>query len=350
MSMSIKHNHDNPFQRFLEQIIGGGKLDREQATRAFQIIMNGGATPAQIAAFLTALKMRGETVEEIAGGAIVLRTKCPSFEGVEGMMDTCGTGGDAKGTFNISTATAIVLAACGVPVAKHGNRAVSSKSGSADILSALSIKINASKEVMERSLREVGMCFLYAPEFHKAMKHVASVRQELGMRTIFNLLGPLVNPAQPKRQLLGVYDKAWTVPMAHVLKELGSEKAWVVHGSDGMDELTLCGKSYVAQLDGGEVTTFEITPEDAGLEMAAPHALQGGNAEENAEALRQMLLGSKGAFRDAVLLNTAACLVIAGKADDLKAGVSVAAHAIDEGNAYKLLQQLVDASFEKARA
>ena len=344
MSMTIKHEGDNPFQGFINQITRGAKLDREQATRAFQIIMNGGATPAQIAAFLVALKMRGESVDEIAGGAIVLRAKAPKFQGVDGMMDTCGTGGDAKGTYNISTATAIVLAACGIPIAKHGNRAVSSKAGSADIFSELGLKLEAPTQVLEKSLADIGMCFLFAPQFHSAMKHVAPIRQELGMRTIFNLLGPLANPAGPKRQLLGVYDKAWCEPIAHVLKELGSEKAWVVHGSDGMDELTLCGKSHVAKLEDGQVTSLEVTPEDAGLEVVSSNALQGGTPAENAESLREILLGSKGAFRDAVLLNAAAGLMIADKASDLKEGATIAAEAIDEGKAYKILQQVIEAS------
>ena len=350
MSMSMKHGGDNIFQNFIKQIARGSKLSREQSTRVFQIMMNGGATPAQISAILMGLAIRGESVDEIAGGAIVLRTKCPKFQGVEGMIDTCGTGGDSKGTYNISTATAIVLAACGVPVAKHGNRAVSSRSGSADVLSELGIKVEAPIDVLEKSLADLGMCFLFAPGFHSAMKHVASVRQELGVRTIFNLLGPLVNPANPKRQLLGVYDKKWLEPVAHVLKELGSEKAWVVHGSDGMDELTLCGKSYVAQLENGEVTTFEISPEDAGLDTASSQALEGGKAEENAAAMREMLLGGEGAYRNAVLLNAAAGLMIADKAGDLKEGVTIATKALDEGHAYTLLQKLIEASHGKAAA
>lgn len=338
----------HPLNAFTKQIIAEEKLSEAESAEAFSVIMQGEATPAQMAAFLVALKIRGETIEEIAGAASVLREKADGFQGIDGMMDTCGTGGDAKGTFNISTATAIVLAACGVPVVKHGNRAVSSKAGSADILSELGIKVDAPIPVLEKSLRDVGMCFLFAPEFHKAMKYVAPVRQELGVRTIFNLLGPLANPARPKRQLLGVYDKKWLRPMAKALHKLGAEKAWVVCGSDGMDELSLCGPSHVCALDSGTFKEFTINPEDAGLETVPPQALQGGNAEQNAQALRSMLLGEKGAFRDAVLLNSAGGLVIAGKAENLKEGAAMTASKIDDGSAYKLLQTLIDASHERA--
>jgi anthranilate phosphoribosyltransferase len=332
------------FHQVLKQVASGAKLSREQAERAFLIIMNGGATPAQIAGFLMAIKMRGETVDEITGGAAVLRVKAPKFNAPTGTMDTCGTGGDAKGSYNISTASAFVLGACGVPVAKHGNRSVSSKSGSADVLTALGVKIDASIPLLERCLREVGMCFLMAPQFHPAMRHVAPVRQELGVRTIFNILGPLANPAHPELQLLGVYEKSLLAPMVEVLKQLGVKRAWVVHGSDGMDEITITGKTHVAALNNGEITTFEVSPEDAGLECHSSEALKGGDAGTNAQALREVLLGSKSAYRDAVLINTAAALIIAEKATNLREGVTMATEAIDSGKAYKLLQTLIDAS------
>lgn len=332
------------FQKFIKQVATGARLSREQAEQAFLIIMNGGATPAQIAGFLMALAMRGESVDEIVGAANVLRVKALPFSAPAGAMDTCGTGGDRKGSLNISTAVALVLAACGVKVVKHGNRSVSSRSGSSDVLAALGVKIDASVPVLEKCLNEAGICFLMAPQFHAAMRHVAPIRQELSVRTIFNLVGPLANPAKPDFQLLGVYDKALLNPMAEALKQLGVKRAWVVFGSDGMDEITLAGTTYVAALSDGSITQMEVTPADAGLEAAPSDALKGGDAETNATALREMLLGAKGAYRDAVLLNTAAALVIAGKVEKLKEGVSLAARHIDSGDAYSLLQRLASIS------
>lgn len=335
------------FHQIIKQVTSGARLSREQAEHAFLIIMNGGATPAQIAAFLVALKIRGETADEIAGGANVLRVKAQNIKAPFPVMDTCGTGGDAKGSYNISTTVAFVLAACGVPVAKHGNRSVSSKSGSADVLEALGIKTDAPLATIETCLRELGICFIYAPQFHSAMRHVSLVRQELGVRTVFNLLGPLANPARPAFQLLGVYDRAWLEPMAHVLKQLKVSRAWVVHGADGMDEISLSGETYVAELKEGAVTTFTITPEDAGLTRAPGDALRGDDAGHNAQAMREVLLGGRGAYRDAVLLNAAAGLIISGKSPDLKAGATTAAEAIDSGLAYKKLQLLIDMSHQK---
>ena len=323
-------------------------LAAELAERVFQIIMNGGATPAQIAAILMGLRIKGETVEEITAGAKVLRAKAANIKAPAGAIDTCGTGGDGRHSYNISTTAAIVLAACGVPVAKHGNRSVSSKSGSADVLEALGIKINADIPVLEKCLKEVGIAFLMAPKFHTAMRHVAPVRQELGLRTIFNILGPLSNPAQPDFQLLGVYSKELLEPMARVLQSLGVKAAWVVHGADGLDELTLTGKTYVVELKNGAIRPFEITPEDAGLPTAMLEDIKGGDAQANAKALEHALSGMESAYKNAVLYNAAAALLIAGKAADIKDGVALARAQIDSGNAFRVLKKWAMVSNETA--
>ena len=323
-------------------------LPREQAVRAFQVLMNGGATPAQMAALLMGLRLKGETVDEITAGAVVMRAKATRIHTPAGCIDTCGTGGDAKGSVNISTAVAFVLAACGLPVAKHGNRSVTSQSGSADVLAALGVKIDAEVAVLERCLRECNIAFLMAPRFHPAMRHVAPIRQELGIRSIFNLLGPLSNPAAPAFQLLGVYHASLLLPMAEALRELGTQAAWVVCGADGFDELSISGPSHVACLKDGQITQFEITPQQAGLPQHPAEALKGGDAEHNAQALRHALSGMESPHRDAVLLNAAAGLVIAGKADDLAHGVAQAREAIDSGRAHSLLQKLILLSHEKA--
>ncbi len=336
-----------PMHDILTLLAERKNLTQDAAVRAFQIIMNGGATPAQMAAFMMGLRMKGETAEEITGGAIALRAKAPHVKVPAGAIDTCGTGGDAKGTYNISTAVAFVLAACGVPVAKHGNRSVSSQSGSADVLAMLGVNINAEIPVLLRCLEQCNICFLMAPRFHTAMRHVAPLRQELGLRTVFNLLGPLSNPATPDFQLLGVYSENWLEPMAHALKSLGVKAAWVVHGSDGLDELTLSGTSQVAELKDGNVRRFDITPEDAGLARASIDELRGQSPEYNANALQHALSGADSAYRRAVLLNASAGLIVAGKAADLKAGVALAAAAIDSGDAYKVLKKLVDVSNTK---
>ncbi len=314
-------------------------LPRELAERVLQIMMNGGATPAQMAAILMGLRIKGETVEEIVAGATVLRAKAVKITAPEGTIDTCGTGGDGRGTYNISTATAIVLAACGVPVAKHGNRSVSSKSGSADVLEMLGVKLDASIPALEQCLKELGITFLMAPKFHAAMRHVAPIRQELGLRTIFNVLGPLSNPAKPDFQLLGVYDKALTEPLAHVLRTLGTKAAWVVHGHDGLDELTLTGKSFVSELKDGTVRNFEVSPEDAGLPTALLEDLKGGDASANASALEHALSGMESAYKNAVMYNAAAGLVIAGKSATLRDGAARARSAIDDGHAFRILKQ-----------
>jgi anthranilate phosphoribosyltransferase len=337
-----------PMHDILALLAEKKNLSRDMSTRAFQIIMNAGATPAQMAAFLMGLRIKGETVDEITGGAIAMRAKAQKFTAPAGAIDTCGTGGDARGTYNISTAVALVLAACGMKVVKHGNRSVSSRSGSADVLTMLGVNVNAETPVLEKCLNEVGLCFLMAPRFHPAMRHVAPVRQEMGMRTVFNLLGPLSNPGAPDFQLLGVYSGAWIEPMAGVLKELGTKAAWVVHGSDGTDELTITGPSRVAELRDGAIRTFEVTPEDASLARGSLEELKGGDPEHNAKALTNAISGMDSAYRRAVVLNAAAGLVIAGKAADLKAGAAQASEAIDSSKAYKTLQKLVEVSNTRA--
>lgn len=319
----------------------GQPLSNADAVKAFEIILNGDATAAQIGAFLTALRVRGETVDEIAAGVSVMRANAMKVKVPTHVLDTCGTGGDGSGSYNISTAVAIVAAACGAYVAKHGNRALSSKSGSSEVLESLGVNLALSPTALEQCINDVGIGFLFAPNHHAAMRHVGPTRQELGFRTIFNLLGPLSNPAGANRQLLGVFDAKWVEPLAHVLKKLGSERAWVVHGSDGMDELTTTGPSTVAELRKGEVSVFEVTPEDAGLARAKPEDLVGGTPEENAAAMSALLDGEAGAYRDIVLLNTAAALMVCNKAETLKEGADLAALAIDDGGAKSVLANLV---------
>ena len=326
---------------YLALVAKGETLSQEEAEAAFAIIMEGEASDAQIGAFLMGLRLRGESVEEITAAARMLRARAAAIEAPDDAIDTCGTGGDAKGSFNISTASALVTASCGVPVAKHGNRALTSKSGSADVLAALGVNIEAEPEVLQLALKHANICFLMAPRHHAAMRHVAKARQEIGTRTIFNLVGPLANPAGTKRQLLGVFDKSWVEPLAYVLNRLGLERAWVVHGCDGMDEITTTGPSYVAELKEGSVSCFEVTPEEAGLPRAGPEDLLGGEAGENATMMRALLDGEKGPLRDIVLLNSAAALIIAGRADNLAAGVKLAARAIDEGATRETLEKLV---------
>jgi len=290
---------------------------------------------------LMALRVRGETVEEITGAATTMRAKMLAIEAPEDAIDICGTGGDGTATYNISTASQFVLAACGLPVAKHGNRALSSKSGAADVLAALGVNLDADMALVKQALLEAGTCFLMAPRHHSAMRHVGPTRVELGTRTIFNLLGPLANPARVKRQLIGVFSADWVEPLAEVLQGLGHERAWVVHGDDGMDEVTTTGPTQVAELKDGMLRRFEITPEEAGLERANIDALRGGDAEENAAALTRLLDGEKGPYRDIVLMGSAAALVMAGKAEALAEGAVMAAAAIDSGGAKEVLAKLV---------
>jgi anthranilate phosphoribosyltransferase len=320
---------------------GGRPLDESQAEQAFDILFSGDATPAQIGGFLMSLRVRGETVPEIVGAVRAMRGKMLRIEAPAGIVDTCGTGGDGAGTLNISTGSAIVTAAAGVPVAKHGNRAASSKTGAADVLAALGVNIDADMSLVKEALWKANICFLMAPRHHNAMRHVGPSRVELGTRTIFNLMGPLSNPAGAKRQLVGVFARQWIQPLAEVLGRLGTERAWVVHGSDGLDEITTTGESFVAELKDGRVTLFEVSPETAGLPRAKPADLKGADAVTNAAAITGLLAGERSPYRDIVLLNSGAALLIAGKAADLKAGAALAAQAIDSGKAKATLAGLV---------
>jgi anthranilate phosphoribosyltransferase len=329
---------------FIAKVAAGTSLSEAEAYTVFSAMMDGDVTPAQMGGFLMALRVRGETVEEITGGARVMREKAVRVTAPDGAIDTCGTGGDGSGSFNISTAVALVVASLGVPVAKHGNRALSSKSGSAEVLQQLGVNIDAEPAVLERCLEGAHIAFLMAPRHHTAMRHVGPVRVELGTRTIFNLLGPLSNPAGASHQLLGVFDGKWVVPMAKVLRNLGSTRVWVVHGEDGLDEITTTAATRVAELRDGHVREFSVTPEDAGLKRAAPEDLKGGDPAHNAAALRDLLDGKTGAYRDIVLLNAAAALVVADKAADLRAGVALAAAALDSGAAKATLNKLVTLS------
>lgn len=324
-----------------------GPLTREQASEAFEILFEGEATPSQIGGFLMALRTRGETVDEYAAAASVMRAKCHAVHAPEGAMDIVGTGGDGKGTLNISTATAFVVAGAGVTVAKHGNRNLSSKSGAADALTQMGLNVMVGPKVVERELAGAGIGFMMAPMHHPAIAHVMPTRAELGTRTIFNILGPLTNPAGVKRQLTGVYRHDLIRPMAETLKALGSEKAWLVHGSDGTDELTITGVSWVSALVENDVSDFEIHPEDAGLPVHPFEAIVGGTPEENARDFNALLDGAQSAYRDAVLLNAAAALVVADAAPDLKTGAEMARHSIDSGAARDKITRVAAISQEK---
>ncbi|ETW14634.1 anthranilate phosphoribosyltransferase [Roseivivax marinus] len=315
-------------------------LTRDEATRAFSLLFEGEATPSQIGGLLMALRTRGETVEEYAAAAAVMRAKCHKVTAPEGAMDIVGTGGDGKGTLNISTATAFVVAGAGVPVAKHGNRNLSSRSGSADALGQMGVNVMLPANRVASVLEEAGICFMMAPMHHPAMAHVGPTRMELGTRTIFNILGPLTNPAGVKRQLTGAFSQKLIRPMAETLRTLGSERAWLVHGGDGTDELSICGISWVAALDAGEVTEFELHPEEAGLPEHPFESIIGGTPQENGRAFRALLDGAPSAYRDAVLLNSAAALRVAGRADDLRTGAAMAAESIDSGAAKARVEAL----------
>ena len=315
-------------------------LTRDEAEAAFEALFEGAATPSQMGGLLMALRTRGETVEEIAAAARVMRAKCNKVRAPEGAMDIVGTGGDGKGTLNISTATAFVVAGAGVPVAKHGNRNLSSKSGAADALTQMGVNVMVGPEIVEKALKEAGIAFMMAPMHHPAIRHVMPTRSELGTRTVFNLLGPLTNPAGVKRQLTGAFSRQWIRPMAETLAALGSDRAWLVHGGDGTDELSIAGISWVAALEDGAVRDFELHPEDAGLPVHPFEAIMGGTPEDNAAAFRALLGGQKGAYRDAVLLNAAAALVVAGVAGDLKIGAMQAAESLDSGAARSKIEAL----------
>jgi len=327
------------FKPLLARLVDGQTLNEAEAGNFFAACLRGEPTPAQVAAAVTALRIRGETVDEITAFARAMRAAATPFDQPYDVMDTCGTGGDGQHTWNISTAAALVLAGAGLKVAKHGNRALSSRSGSSDVLSALGVDLTAGPERQKQALDQAGICFLFAPHYHGAMRHVGPIRAEIGFRTVFNLLGPLSNPALAKRQVMGVYDPRLLEPLAQVLGNLGATRAWTVHGQ-GLDELTTTGPTEVAEWKDGTVRRFTVTPEDAGLARADIAALRGGDAETNAAALTALLDGATGPYRDVVLLNAAAALMVADRASDLKEGVAIAARAIDDGAARTALTTL----------
>jgi anthranilate phosphoribosyltransferase len=333
-----------PLKSFLSLLGQGGRLDICQSKAAFDLILQGQCPDAQIAGLLMAMAARGETVDEITGGALSLRERAVSLSAPPETIDTCGTGGDPYGAINISTAVAFVVAGCGVPVAKHGNKSVSSKSGSSDVLTALGVNIDADTATCQHALETANICFLMAPKHHGAMKAVAPVRAALGTRTIFNLLGPLANPAGTRRQLLGVYDAKWVVPIAEVLQKLGCENAWVVHGHDGLDELTTTTSSTIAHLETGSIRTRTITPEQFGLPRASIEDLKGGTPAENAARMRDVFAGHPSPYRDVVVLNAAAALCVAGAADTLEDGLVLANRSILDGKARAALDQLITLS------
>jgi anthranilate phosphoribosyltransferase len=332
------------FGSLLKRVAAGELLDSEAAAAAFGAIMSGEVGDAQMAGFLAALTVRKPTVEEITGAVTAMRTTMKRVKAPANAIDLVGTGGDGLSTLNISSAACFVVAACGVPVAKHGNRNMSSRTGAADVLEALGVKVDVTPEVAQSCVEEAGVCFLFAQSYHLAMRHVNPVRKALGFRTIFNLIGPLSNPAGVKRQLLGVYSLEWLEPVAAVLATLGAEKAWVVHGEDGLDELSISDVTRVAKLENGHIELALVSPEDAGLPRHPLSAVKGGYAPENAAALARLLDGEPGAYRDIVLLNAAAALIVADKAPDLRAGVDLAAKAIDSGAARNVLKKLIAVS------
>lgn len=324
----------------LQALAAGKTLGEDEMASALEA-MTEGASPAQMAAFLMALRVRGETIPELTGGARFMRARMVAVHAPAGAVDIVGTGGDGHNTYNVSTCAALVAAGAGLTVAKHGNRSVSSLSGASDVLAALGVKLDCTMPVIEKALREAHAGFLWAPMHHPAMKAWAPVRADLGVRTIFNLLGPVSNPAGVKRQVIGVFDARWVEPIAEVLKGLGSEHAWVVHGHDGMDELSTTGPTTVAELRDGSIAVFEVAPEDAGLAKATLADLRGGDAKVNAAALRAVLEGKRGAYRDIVILNAAAALIVGGRAASLREGVEAAGRSIDSGAANAALDRLI---------
>ncbi|MCC0019532.1 MAG: anthranilate phosphoribosyltransferase [Nitratireductor sp.] len=328
---------------FIAKVADGNSLTAAETEKAFSIIMSGEATPAQMGGLLMALRVRGESEDEFIGAIRAMRAKMTPVDAPEGAIDIVGTGGDAKGSLNVSTATGLVVAGAGVKVAKHGNRALSSKSGAADVLTALGVNLELTPGQISDCIEEAGIGFMFAPAHHSAMRYVGPVRVELGTRTIFNLLGPMCNPASVKRQLLGVFSPKWSVEIARVLRELGSQKVWVVHG-DGFDEMTITGTTHVAMLEDGEVHTRDLTPADFGLDVQSADAIAGGDAAYNADALRRLLGAEPSAYRDMVLMNAASSLIIAGKASGIMEGMEIAAKSIDEGKAQAALDRLVEVS------
>ena len=332
------------FKSYLAKVATGASLTREEARAAFDDLLSGEVTPAQGGAFLMALRVRGEALDEIVGAVSAMRGRMLTVKAPEKAVDIVGTGGDHSGSYNISTLASIIVAGCGVPVAKHGNRAASSKSGTADVLSSLGVKLGLDPSGLERCLKDVGLCFMFAQTHHAAMRHVAPVRVELGTRTIFNLLGPLANPAGVTRQLLGVFSEAWLEPLTQVLKELGSKKIWTVHGSDGLDEMTTTGPTFVAALENGTIRRFTVTPDEVGLPTSKLEDLKGGDPAHNAAQLRAVLEGAHNAYRDVALLNAAAALVVADEAANLRDGLDRASRALDSGAAKATLEHLVAAT------
>ena len=335
------------FKGLIAKVASGALLSREESALAFDRMMSGEATPSQMGGLLMGMRVRGETVDEITGAASTMRAKMTKVAAPPEAIDVVGTGGDGSGSYNVSTCAALIVAGAGVPVAKHGNRALSSKSGAADVLGALGVKIDLRPDEITRCIYEAGIGFMFAPAHHPATKNVAATRVELATRTIFNLLGPLSNPAGVRRQMTGVFSRQWIEPVAQVLKALGSEAAWVAHGSDGLDEITTSGPTHIAALEKGAVRTFEINPEDIGIEKAKPEMLRGGDAESNAAALKGVLKGNKGPYRDIAVLNAAAALVVAGKAKDIKEGAAIAVKSIDSGEAEGRLERLIKVSNEQ---
>jgi anthranilate phosphoribosyltransferase len=332
------------FKTLIGKVATGAELTVQESASAFDRMMSGEATPSQMGALLMGLRVRGETVDEITGAVTTMRAKMLKVEAPAGAIDVVGTGGDASGSYNISTCAAFIVAGAGVPVAKHGNRALSSRSGAADVLAALGVRIDLAPEAITHCIAQAGIGFMFAPLHHPAMKHVGPTRVELGTRTIFNLLGPLSNPAGVKRQMVGVFSRHWVEPLAKVLGRLGSERAIVVHGSDGLDEITTAGPTSVASLENGSVRTFEISPEEVGLPKADPKRLLGGDAEANAEALLSVLKGEKNPYRDVAMFNAAAALMVAGRAKDLADGMALARTSIDSGEAEGRLDRLIAVS------
>lgn len=337
------------FTKILGKLASGHRLDQAEAEAAFSSIMAGEVEPIAVSSFLTALTVRTETVEEITGGAKVMRTHADKISAPATIIDTCGTGGSGINTFNVSTAAAFICAAGGVPVAKHGNRAASSKSGSADVLEALGGSLDISFEDVECALREIGFAFMFARAHHRAMRHVAPVRGALRFKTIFNLLGPLSNPASAKRQVLGVFDEKWLEPLANVLKALGSEHVWLVHGRDGLDEITTTTETDVVELKNGALKRFVIAPEDVGLPRRELAEITGGDPEYNARAIVELLDGEMSAFRDITLMNAAAALLVGDKVSSLKDGVAQAADLVDTGAAKNALMRWVDFTRQASR-
>lgn len=332
------------FKPLIAKVAAGLELTRSEAEMAFSQILSGESTPAQTAGFLMALRVRGETVEEISGAVRAMRARMNGVAPVPGAIDVVGTGGDASGSWNVSTLAGLIVAACGVPVAKHGNRAASSKSGAADVLQALGVRVGLTPAEVSASIAKAGFAFMLAPAHHPAMRHVAPVRTELGTRTIFNLLGPLSNPASVSRLLVGVFAPSWLVPVAETLRDLGTERAWIVHGSDGLDEMTTTGPTHVVELKDGALHRFEVSPVDAGLPIADPEDLKGGEPGQNAKALSAVVNGEMSAYRDIAIFNAAGALIVAGKAKDLREGAALAAEAIDSGKVRRVLAAVVLAS------